>query len=109
MSKSQYDDELMVCWFVRGDPITVRWLWMTLNTWVVLSLLFLIANSIYVGVILSNERKDLLSFIAHSAAPITVTGESGAKSDNAGIQSVYPQSAIPGLRLSHQHSMDVVM
>ncbi|KAJ1724057.1 hypothetical protein LPJ53_001631 [Coemansia erecta] len=65
MYSSAYDDQLLTCWFDSGSPIAARWLWMTLNIWVVLSLVFLIANSIYVAVILSNERRDLLSFIAH--------------------------------------------
>ncbi|KAJ1850604.1 hypothetical protein LPJ73_003372, partial [Coemansia sp. RSA 2703] len=65
MYSSTYDDQLLTCWFDSGSPIAARWLWMTLNVWVVLSLVFLIANSIYVAVILSNERRDLLSFIAH--------------------------------------------
>ncbi|KAJ2826550.1 hypothetical protein GGI24_002884, partial [Coemansia furcata] len=67
MATAEHDDDLGVCWFARG-PMSLRWVWVTLNVWVVLSLLFLIATSIYVGVILSNERRDLMSFMHPSAA-----------------------------------------
>ncbi|KAJ1807404.1 hypothetical protein LPJ75_004811, partial [Coemansia sp. RSA 2598] len=75
MYGSGYDGELGVCWFQQDSSIAVRWLWMSLNAWVVISLMFLIANSIYVAIILSNERRDLLSFIAHPLAPVAPDGQ----------------------------------
>ncbi|KAJ1901857.1 hypothetical protein LPJ66_000468 [Kickxella alabastrina] len=88
MSRSQYDDEVMFCWLVRSDPIAVRWLWMTLNTWVVLSLIFLIANSIHVGVILTNERKDLLSFITRPMPPMA-SGDHRIRAKELALQSLF--------------------
>ncbi|KAI7821445.1 hypothetical protein BX661DRAFT_188330 [Kickxella alabastrina] len=88
MSRSQYDDEVMLCWLVRSDPIAVRWLWMTFNTWVVLSLMFLIANSIHVGVILTNERKDLLSFITHPMLPMA-SGDHRIRAKELALQSLF--------------------
>ncbi|KAJ1883262.1 hypothetical protein LPJ57_000275 [Coemansia sp. RSA 486] len=69
MYGSSYDSRLGACWFESDSSIAIRWLWMSLNTWVVISLVFLIANSVYVAIILSNERRDLLNFIAHPLGP----------------------------------------
>ncbi|KAJ2005472.1 hypothetical protein GGI04_002237 [Coemansia thaxteri] len=71
MATAQHDDELDICWFARGNSISLRWVWVTLNIWVILSLLFLIATSVYVGVILSNERRDLMTFITHQTPAAT--------------------------------------
>ncbi|KAJ1818999.1 hypothetical protein LPJ60_004017 [Coemansia sp. RSA 2675] len=91
MATAQHDDELDVCWFARGTSISLRWVWVTLNIWVVLSLLFLIATSIYVGVILSNERRDLMSFMHSSAARVSANGGSAEhiKGDGAQMPSFY--------------------
>lgn len=58
-----YDGELKLCWFPKGDPMSLRWVWLTLNSWIILALLFLIAMAIYIGVMLAKERKNFLGFI----------------------------------------------
>ncbi|KAJ2731628.1 hypothetical protein IW152_004394 [Coemansia sp. BCRC 34962] len=127
MATAQHDDELDVCWFARGTSISLRWVWVTLNIWVVLSLLFLIATSVYVGVILSNERRDLMSFIMHpssaAAAVIHVSANGGSAepiktADSAQMQSFHHSSmGAVGTRHSqmvstsyyyHNHSNQVV-
>ncbi|KAJ2851640.1 hypothetical protein IWW36_000963 [Coemansia brasiliensis] len=60
MGQASYDSELQVCWLATG-PQAMRWVWMSLNSWVVLALLFLIAASAYIGVLLTNERRSLLN------------------------------------------------
>ncbi|KAJ2451171.1 hypothetical protein GGF42_004319, partial [Coemansia sp. RSA 2424] len=110
MATAQHDDELDLCWFARGNSISLRWVWVTLNIWVVLSLLFLIATSIYVGVILSNERRDLMSFIMHpssaAAAAQAAANSSGsvehikAAADNAQLPSFYYSTMGAGSRHS---------
>ncbi|KAI9504869.1 hypothetical protein BX070DRAFT_221042 [Coemansia spiralis] len=72
MTNAGYDSELHTCWFERSNMIALRWVWMSLNLWVAIVLVFLFGISIYVCVILSNERRNLLSFIAPptNAAPM---------------------------------------
>ncbi|KAJ2867637.1 hypothetical protein GGH94_000715 [Coemansia aciculifera] len=111
MATAQHDDELNLCWFARGTSISLRWVWVTLNIWVILSLLFLIATSIYVGVILSNERRDLMSFIMHpstaaAAAAVQAAANSGSAehiktTDSTQMPSFYHSSmSAPGARHS---------
>ncbi|KAJ2609081.1 hypothetical protein H4S08_004201 [Coemansia sp. RSA 1365] len=64
MTNARYNEDLHTCWFASDSIESLRWVWMSLNAWVVLSLLFLGAASIYIGVILSNERRNLLRSIA---------------------------------------------
>ncbi|KAJ1641786.1 hypothetical protein LPJ64_006288 [Coemansia asiatica] len=101
MYNSDYDHDLGVCWFERGSSIAVRWLWMSLNTWVVISLVFLIATSIYVAIILSNERRDLLSFIAPpltTSAPATTTAAAPPTTTQTTTRAVaFSAEAAPGV------------
>ncbi|KAJ2455105.1 hypothetical protein EV183_001034 [Coemansia sp. RSA 2336] len=60
MGQAKYDLELQTCWLATG-PQAMRWVWMSLNSWVVLALLFLIAASAYIGILLTNERRSLLN------------------------------------------------
>ncbi|KAI8320547.1 hypothetical protein GQ54DRAFT_305451 [Martensiomyces pterosporus] len=75
MTSARYNAELGTCWFSTNNATALRWVWVSLNTWVVAAVLFLIATSVYVSVILSNERRDLLSFIvpATTAAGTSAT------------------------------------
>ncbi|KAJ2469233.1 hypothetical protein GGI03_000495 [Coemansia sp. RSA 2337] len=82
MATAQHDDELNLCWFARGTSISLRWVWVTLNIWVILSLLFLIGTSIYVGVILSNERRDLMSFIMHPSNAAAQAAANGGSAEH---------------------------
>ncbi|KAJ2830510.1 hypothetical protein IWW50_000237 [Coemansia erecta] len=59
MGQAAYDEQLHVCWFV-GGPIAARWVWMSLNSWIVLALLLLVTASACIGVLLINERRSLL-------------------------------------------------
>ncbi|PIA14611.1 hypothetical protein COEREDRAFT_16749 [Coemansia reversa NRRL 1564] len=70
MTNAAYNEDLHTCWFAHDSIESLRWVWMSLNAWVVLSLLFLGAASIYIGVILSNERRNLLRSIAR---PVSMT------------------------------------
>ncbi|KAJ2403226.1 hypothetical protein GGI23_000095 [Coemansia sp. RSA 2559] len=62
---TSYDSRINACWFARNDGIALRWLWMSLDLWVALALLLLVAVSVYVCIILSNERRNLMSVIAY--------------------------------------------
>ncbi|KAJ2354938.1 hypothetical protein GGF43_002977 [Coemansia sp. RSA 2618] len=59
MGQAAYDEQLHVCWFA-GGPIAARWVWMSLNSWIVLALLLLVTASACIGVLLINERRSLL-------------------------------------------------
>ncbi|KAJ2774571.1 hypothetical protein IWQ56_000523 [Coemansia nantahalensis] len=60
LGSAQYDAGLQTCWMAGGSSVALRWVWMTLNSWVVLSLVVLAATSVYIGLILSNERRSIL-------------------------------------------------
>ncbi|KAJ1783527.1 hypothetical protein LPJ59_006562, partial [Coemansia sp. RSA 2399] len=62
---TSHDSRINACWFARDDGIALRWLWMSLDLWIALALLLLVAVSVYVCIILSNERRNLMSVIAY--------------------------------------------
>ncbi|KAJ2827653.1 hypothetical protein FBU31_003113 [Coemansia sp. 'formosensis'] len=117
MATAEHDDDLGVCWFARG-AMSLRWVWVTLNVWVVLSLLFLIATSIYVGVILSNERRDLMSFMHPSAAAHQAGGMEYVKTaESVQLPSFYRSSVLAarhsqiaaGAAMANYHSRNYAM
>ncbi|KAJ2650101.1 hypothetical protein IWW40_002647 [Coemansia sp. RSA 1250] len=93
MGQAKYDLELQTCWLATG-PQAMRWIWMSLNSWVVLALLFLIAASAYIGVLLTNERRSLLS----SLRPHTHHTEIPPSMQQ--VPAGYPSHAIPPPRIS---------
>ncbi|KAJ2519128.1 hypothetical protein GGI11_002663 [Coemansia sp. RSA 2049] len=60
-----HDPRINACWFARADGAALRWAWMSLDLWVALALLLLLAIAVYVCIILSNERRNLMSVIAY--------------------------------------------
>ncbi|KAJ2557864.1 hypothetical protein EV175_001093, partial [Coemansia sp. RSA 1933] len=60
-----HDGRINACWFARNDQTALRWAWMTLDLWVALALLLLVSVSVYVCIILSNERRNMISSIAY--------------------------------------------
>ncbi|KAJ2214864.1 hypothetical protein IW140_004224 [Coemansia sp. RSA 1813] len=67
-----YDARIGACWFARDSGIALRWVWMSLDLWVALGLVLLVAVSVYVCIILSNERRNLMSVIAYPT-PVHIT------------------------------------
>ncbi|KAJ2393462.1 hypothetical protein H4S02_000181, partial [Coemansia sp. RSA 2611] len=59
MARAHYDRELLICWLLPNHE-AVRWAWMSMNAWVVLALAVLVATSACIGVLLSNERRNVL-------------------------------------------------
>ncbi|KAJ1944447.1 hypothetical protein EC988_005987, partial [Linderina pennispora] len=64
MGTATRDADLNACWFARSDPTALRWVWVTLNAWVVLCVLFLGATAVLVAVVLTRERQNLRDVIA---------------------------------------------
>ncbi|KAJ2076654.1 hypothetical protein H4R24_005579 [Coemansia sp. RSA 988] len=103
MTSAHYNEDLQTCWFAHDSVESLRWVWMSLNVWVVLSLLFLGAASIYIGVILSNERRNLLRSIARPVNMTAIPTTTFANEPKRYAQGL-PQSLHippPGTTLSH--------